>query len=79
MKSQGSAASDPEPCNLRPFAGPENRNSRSKPYPLFTDELYIVRPELRSRGCAIRATDGDGKNLYRTPIIAAPAAIVRTR
>ena len=34
----------------------------------LADELYIIRPELRSRDGAIRVTDGDGKELYRTPI-----------
>ena|ERR1700681_2804874 len=33
----------------------------------LASELYIVRPELRSRGCAVRLTDGENKELYRTP------------
>lgn len=45
----------------------------------LADELYIIRPELRSRGCAIRVTDGDGKELYRTPINSVPAAVARKR
>jgi hypothetical protein len=32
----------------------------------LASELYIARPELRSRGCAVRLTDGN-KELYRTP------------
>src|ERR1700682_5574864 len=32
----------------------------------LASELYIVRPELRSRGCAVRLTDGENKELYRT-------------
>jgi hypothetical protein len=35
-------------------------------------ELYIVRPELRGRECAIRVTDESGGELYRTPIDAVP-------
>jgi hypothetical protein len=31
-------------------------------------ELSIVRPELRSRGCAVRITDLDSNELYRTPV-----------
>ena len=31
-------------------------------------ELYIVRPELRSRGYTIRVKGGEGKELYGTPI-----------
>jgi hypothetical protein len=31
-------------------------------------ELYIVRPELPSRGRAVRLTDGENKELYRTPL-----------
>ena len=30
-------------------------------------ELSIVRPELRSRGCTVRVTDGENKELYRAP------------
>jgi hypothetical protein len=35
-------------------------------------ELSIVRPELRSRGCAVRVTDGENTELYRTPLDAIP-------
>ena len=34
----------------------------------IASELCIVRPELRSRGCAVRVTDADSKEFYRTPI-----------
>src|SRR5258705_3688430 len=34
----------------------------------LASELYIVRPELRSRGCSVRLTDGENKELYRTPL-----------
>ena len=36
-------------------------------------ELFVVRPELRGCGCAIRVTDDDGEELYRTPLDALPA------
>jgi len=34
----------------------------------LASELCIVRPELRSKGCAVRVTDGDSNELYRTPV-----------
>ncbi|MEH2533244.1 hypothetical protein V1277_000369 [Bradyrhizobium sp. AZCC 1588] len=34
----------------------------------LASELCIVRPELRSTGCAVRVTDGDCNELYRTPV-----------
>src|SRR5258705_6204343 len=34
----------------------------------LASELCIVRPELCSTGCAVRVTDGDSNELYRTPI-----------
>ena len=34
----------------------------------LASELRIVRPYLRSRGCAVRVTDGDSHELYRTPV-----------
>jgi hypothetical protein len=34
----------------------------------LASELCIVRPELRSRGCAVRITDGNSNELYRIPI-----------
>jgi hypothetical protein len=34
----------------------------------LASELRIVRPELRSRGCAVRVTDGDSHEFYRTPV-----------
>jgi hypothetical protein len=33
-------------------------------------KLSLVRPELRSRGCAVRITDLDSNELYRTPVTA---------
>jgi hypothetical protein len=35
-------------------------------------ELSIVRPELRSRGCTIRVTDGENRELYRAPLDPVP-------
>ena len=34
----------------------------------LASELYIVHPELHSQGCAVRLTDGENKELYRTPV-----------
>jgi hypothetical protein len=34
----------------------------------LASELHIVRPDLRSRGCAVRVTDGDSREFYRTPV-----------
>jgi hypothetical protein len=38
----------------------------------LASELYIVCPELHSRGCAVRLTDGENKELYRTPLVPIP-------
>ena len=35
-------------------------------------ELSIVRPELRSRGCTVRVTDSENKELYRAPLDPVP-------
>jgi hypothetical protein len=35
-------------------------------------ELCVVRPELLSKECAVRVTDGDSNELYRTPIDLVP-------
>jgi len=34
----------------------------------LANELSQVRPELKARGCAVRVTDGDNRELYRTPL-----------
>jgi hypothetical protein len=34
----------------------------------LASELRIVRPELCSRGYAVRVTDGDSHEFYRTPV-----------
>ena len=31
-------------------------------------ELSLVRPELKAKDCAVRVTDGDNRELYRTPL-----------
>jgi hypothetical protein len=35
----------------------------------LASELCEVRPELRSAGCAVRVTDGDSNELYRTQLL----------
>ena len=42
-------------------------------------ELSIVRPELRSRGCAVRVTDYENRELYRTPLDPIPLWIKARR
>src|SRR5258705_7724260 len=42
-------------------------------------ELCIVRPELRSRGCAVRVTDEDSNELYRTPVDLIPPWLKSSR
>ena len=42
----------------------------------LASELYIVRPELRSRGCSVRLTDGENKELYRTPLDPIPMWVI---
>jgi hypothetical protein len=34
----------------------------------LASELSLVRPELKAKDCAVRVTDGDNKELYRTPL-----------
>jgi hypothetical protein len=34
----------------------------------LASELRVARPQLCSRGYAVRVTDGDGAELYRTPV-----------
>ncbi len=34
----------------------------------LASELRIVRPELCSSGCAVRVTDDESNELYRTPV-----------
>ena len=41
----------------------------------LASELSKVRPELKAKGCAVRVTDSDNKELYRTPLDPIPAWI----
>jgi hypothetical protein len=34
----------------------------------LASQLSVVRPDLRSRGCAVRVTDYQNRELYRTPL-----------
>ena len=45
----------------------------------LASELCIVRPELRSKGCAVRVTDGDRNELYRTPVDLIPPWLKSSR
>jgi hypothetical protein len=46
---------------------------------ILASELCTVCPELRSRGCAVRITDGDRNELYRTPIDSIPPWLKSSR
>jgi len=39
----------------------------------LASELCAVRPELKSRGCAVRVTDTENRELYRAPLDPVPA------
>jgi hypothetical protein len=39
----------------------------------LANELSQVKPELKARGCAVRVTDGDNRELYRTPLDPVPS------
>jgi hypothetical protein len=39
----------------------------------LASELGVVMPELKAKGCAVRVTDSDNKELYRTPLDPIPA------
>lgn len=43
----------------------------------LASELCTVRPELKTKGCAVRVIDTDNKELYRTPLDATPAWVRR--
>jgi hypothetical protein len=45
----------------------------------LASELCVVRPELRSRQCAVRITDVDSNELYRTPIDLVPPWLKSSR
>lgn len=38
----------------------------------LANELSQVKPELKAKGCAIRVTDADNRELYRTPLDPVP-------
>ena len=38
----------------------------------LANELSLVRPELKAKHCAVRVTDSDNKELYRTPLDPVP-------
>jgi hypothetical protein len=46
----------------------ENTDSAIDKADCLANELCVVRPELCSKGCAVRVTDGDSNELYRTPV-----------
>jgi hypothetical protein len=39
----------------------------------LASELCVVMPELMTKSCAVRVTDSDDKELYRTPLNPIPA------
>jgi len=39
----------------------------------LANELCVVMPELKAKRCAVRVTDIDKKELYRTPLDPIPA------
>jgi hypothetical protein len=45
----------------------------------LASELCIIRPELRSTGCAVRVTDGDSNEFYHTPVDPIPAWLKSSR
>ncbi len=45
----------------------------------LADELSRVRPELKKKGCAVRVTDGENKELYRTPLDPVPSWLASTK
>jgi hypothetical protein len=42
-------------------------------------ELSVVRPDPRSRGCAVRVTDDENRELYRAPLDPIPLWIKTRR
>ena len=45
----------------------------------LASELSVVRPELRSRGCAVRVIGWENRELYRTPLDPIPVWIKARR
>jgi hypothetical protein len=50
----------------------ENLHAASDKADQLANELSQVKPELKATGCAVRVTDADNKELYRTPLDAIP-------
>ncbi|MGY3527866.1 MULTISPECIES: hypothetical protein [Bradyrhizobium] len=50
----------------------ENINLASDRADQLANELSQVKPELKARGCAVRVTDIDRRELYRTPLDPVP-------
>jgi hypothetical protein len=40
-------------------------------------ELRVVMPELKAESCAVRVTDAENRELYRTPLNPIPAWVKR--
>ncbi len=51
----------------------ENTRLASEKADCLAIELLIARPELRSRGCAVRVTDDDNIELYRSHLEPIPS------
>ncbi len=51
----------------------ENLDVASERAEQLANELSVVRPELKTRGCAVRVIDGENRELYRTPLDPVPA------
>jgi len=45
----------------------------------LASELSVARPDLRSRGCAVRVTDYENRELYRTPLDPVPIGMKTRR
>jgi hypothetical protein len=39
----------------------------------LANELSLVKPELKAKGCSVRVTDADNREIYRTPLDPVPA------
>ena len=44
----------------------------------LASELHIIKPELRSRNCAVRVMDENDNEIYRTPLDPTPSWSVRS-
>jgi len=44
----------------------------------LAQELRVARPELHGKGCSIRVTDDDSKEVYRTALDPVPNWSIRT-